>query len=76
MTEYAEESWEQLRGTFEELKENLEPEEELSKLTGPRESSNAEDEDEDWTSDEEEWIDTDDEWPAPEIHPPRVGPKR
>jgi hypothetical protein len=69
MTEYADECWEQLRDTFEELKENLEPEDEVSKLAGPIESPDDEDQDEDWT-------DPDDESSVPEVHPPRVGPKR
>lgn len=76
MTEYAEESWEQLRDTFEELKETLEPEDEVSRSAGPSESSVGEDVDSEWELDEGEWMDVEDERAASEVHPPRVGPKR
>jgi uncharacterized phage infection (PIP) family protein YhgE len=76
MTQYAEESWEQLRETFEELKENLEPQEQSTKLSGSRGDSEDSEEDEAWDWDDEESFAGGDEWVDSEVHPPRAGPKR
>jgi hypothetical protein len=76
MTEYAEDSWQQLRDSYEELKENLEPEELAARSGRPREMSDEDEESDDWIPDEDEWSEGDDEWETPDVHPPRVGPKR
>lgn len=76
LTEYAEESWAQLKETFEELRVNLEPEETAARSSGSRRGSDDEGEDEEWVWDEDEWLDGGEDLAASEVHPPRVGPKR
>lgn len=86
MTEYAEESWEQLKDTFEELKQNLDPEDLPTRSVTSRSDSEdpeerdtdsdlREDEDE-WGWDEDDWTSDDEVWSRSEIHRPKVGPKR
>ncbi len=76
MTEYAEESWDQLREAFEELKQNLGPARPTAKPASRRRVERDEEDEELWTLDETEWLDAGQEWASPEIHPPRLGPKR
>lgn len=76
MTEYAEESWDQLREAFEELKENLGPAKASARHSSRRPTVTDEDDGEPWTSDDTEWLDPGQEWGSTEVHPPRLGPKR
>lgn len=76
MLEYAEESWKQLKETFAELKESLEPSHTAptSAFQQISEDDGGEEEDDGWTS--SEWDDQETEIVPTEIHPPRVGPRR
>ena len=76
MMEYAEESWKQLKETFAELKESLEPSHSAATSTYQRfpEFDGSEEEDDDLNSSAREERAT--EVVLPEIHPPRVGPRR
>jgi hypothetical protein len=76
MTEYAEESWQQLRETFEELKESLAPESSAAKRPAPRADAENNEDEEAWAWDEDEWLEPDHPWTDSGIHPPRPGPKR
>lgn len=78
MIDYAEETWEQLRDSLAELRENLMPWPPFTPhpTLGLGEESDEESPDEPWTWDADEEESDVTRQPPPEVHPPRIGPKR
>lgn len=76
MAEYVEESWNELRDTFDELREHLAVEDPSARPAASRIRTEEEPKDQEWSLDEDDWADEEDDRGIPDVHPPKAGPKR